>query len=96
MANEAVFRGKDGVLVRVWTVPGASMTAIVGLYGDSVKIRVAAPPEGGKANEALIRLLEGVTGSEVALIRGMSNRKKLFLVTGNDVDSVRRKLGLSG
>ena len=47
----------DTTLLRVKAVPGASRNAIVGTLGDRLKVRVAAPPEDGKANQAILSLL---------------------------------------
>jgi uncharacterized protein (TIGR00251 family) len=76
----AVTGGSGGALVEVWAVPGASRTEITGLHGDAVRIRVSAPPEGGKANRALENVLAAIAGVEVSLIRGQRSRRKRFLV----------------
>lgn len=52
----------NGVAVRVKAVPGASRTRLAGLLGDRLKITVAAPPEGGKANQAICSLLADLFG----------------------------------
>ncbi len=65
--------------------PGARETAIVGWVDDVLRVRVAAPPVDGKANEALIGLLAktlGVTKSSVRIQRGESSRRKLVAVDG--------------
>ncbi|MDR9450125.1 MAG: DUF167 domain-containing protein [Acidimicrobiia bacterium] len=51
----AVTAGPAGAVVEVWAVPGASRTEIAGLHGDALRIRVAAPPEGGQANRVCVR-----------------------------------------
>jgi len=69
----------DDVLVSVWVVPGASTTAIVGVHGDRLKVRVAAPPERGKANRLVGRVLAGATGARRAeLEKGAGSRAKVF------------------
>jgi uncharacterized protein (TIGR00251 family) len=82
----------DGVLLTVWVVPGAKQTQIVGPHGDALKIRVAAPPEAGKANRELLILLEQLIEAEVTLIRGASSRRKTFLVEGVALADVRVRL----
>ena len=65
--------------------PGAQGTAIVGWVGNDLRVRVAAPPVDGKANEALIALLAnalGVPKSSVRIQRGGSGRRKLVTVDG--------------
>lgn len=81
------------VEITVWVVPGASRTEVKGLYGDALRIRVAAPPEGGKANKAIVRLLGDLVGAEVELIRGHSSRRKTFRVRGVEVSAVAAALG---
>jgi len=78
----AVTQGSEGTLVDVWAVPGASKTEISGVHGGALKIRVAVPPEGGKANRAVARVLSAATGASVELISGRGSRRKRFLVKG--------------
>ena len=78
--SRAVRAHADGSLVDVWAVPGASRIEIAGLHDGAVRIRVAASPEGGKANRAIERLLVAVAGSEVELVRGHRSRRKRFRV----------------
>jgi hypothetical protein len=75
-------------------VPGSSRSVIDGRHGDSLKIRVTSPPEGGKANVEVARLLSDVLGGEVTLRAGMRGRSKVFQVSKTDIDKVRQKLGL--
>ena len=94
MCGSPFCRDAGGVIVDVWVVPGASRSRIVGLHGDKLKLRVTAPPEGGRANEEARMLLEGRLGAPVSLIRGMSSRHKVVQVADGDAETVRRKLGL--
>ena len=48
---------KAGAVLSVHIQPKASTTECVGIYGDAIKIRVAAPPVDGAANDELIRFL---------------------------------------
>ncbi len=73
-------RGAD-VELAVKAVPGAKRDAIVGILGDRLKIRVAAPPQDGKANDAIVRVLSqalAVPSRDIELISGPSNPRKVF------------------
>jgi uncharacterized protein (TIGR00251 family) len=48
---------KDGAILTVHVQPKSSTTECVGIHGDTLKIRVAAPPVDGAANDELIRFL---------------------------------------
>jgi uncharacterized protein (TIGR00251 family) len=88
--------GADGVLhLRVHLQPGAGRTAVVGTHGTALKVRVAAPPEGGKANDACQALLEetlGLPAGTVQLASGASSRQKRFSITGVEPDELTRRL----
>ena len=59
--------------------PGAKKTELAGLHGDALKIRLAAPPVDGKANEALVKWLSkelGVAQRDITLVRGQTSRHK--------------------
>jgi uncharacterized protein (TIGR00251 family) len=89
----------DGsVLLRLHVQPGAGRTAVVGRHGDALKVRVAAPPQGGRANDACAALLAGVLGvsqSAVELTSGAESRSKRFRIDGLDAEDVRRRLELA-
>jgi uncharacterized protein (TIGR00251 family) len=86
---------RTSIVLRVHVNPGAGRTAVVGRHGDAVKLRVAAPPEGGRANEAVADLLAttlGVDRDRVTLASGQTSRSKRFRVEEVDLDAVRRLL----
>ena len=75
----------DDLEIRVKAVPGAKREEIAGALGDRLKIRVAQPPEGGRANEAIRALLAarlGVAMRDIELAQGQSNPQKSFRVQG--------------
>jgi uncharacterized protein (TIGR00251 family) len=75
--------------------PRASRTELAGQYGDALKVRLAAPPVGGAANEALVRFLAElleVPRSAVRLERGAAGRSKLVAVQGLTVEAAFRRL----
>ena len=63
------YNGNPMIRIRVKVVPGASRDEIVGWVGDRLKLRVAAPPEKGKANAAVAGLLAGALGVPRAGVR---------------------------
>lgn len=74
-----------GVVVAVFCSPGAVRTAVIGLHGGALKVKVKAPAEGGKANVALLELLAatfGVAASALTLLSGPQSRNKRVLVRG--------------
>jgi uncharacterized protein YggU (UPF0235/DUF167 family) len=57
---------------------------------------VAAPPERGRANEALVELLAGaldVPRSRLSVVGGKTGRRKIVDVEGVDGDEIERRLG---
>ena len=84
-----------GVRFAITVQPRASRTEIVGEHGETVKIRIAAPPVEGAANEELIRFLAKqlhVPASAVRVVSGQSGRRKLVEIEGVGADQVRRAL----
>lgn len=75
--------------------PGAATTELVGRHGTGWRARVAAPPERGGANRALVRLLAGVLDverSRIAIVGGHKARRKLVEVDGLDAAELERRL----
>jgi uncharacterized protein (TIGR00251 family) len=75
--------------------PRARETALMEKIGGAYKLRLAAPPMGGKANEACIRFFAarfGVAPSAVRIVRGLSSRMKVVEIDGIDPAQVERLL----
>ncbi len=73
----------EGCVLRVRAQPGARKTAVIGEHGGALKLAVTAPPEDGRANDALVELLRNLLGlkrSEIELISGATSRDKRFLI----------------
>ena len=84
-----------GVSLRLVVQPRASRTQVVGEHGDALKIRLAAPPVDGAANEALIEFLAktlSVPRSAVAVRSGQAGRRKLVAVDGVTANAVLERL----
>ena len=78
---------------KVKAVPGAKRDEIVGMLGDRLKVRVSAPPEGGRANEAICALIAaalGVRARDVAVVSGQTRAEKVVEVVGADPGVVAR------
>jgi uncharacterized protein (TIGR00251 family) len=87
--------GED-VLIRVKVVPGASRDEIGSVVGDRLKVRVSAPPEGGRANKAVCRVIAdtlGVKPKRVSVERGHAGPEKILRVAGCDTAGVMSALG---
>ena len=81
--------------LRLRVSPGADRPAVVGRYGEAWKVRVAAPAEGGRANDAVVRLLAetlSVPRDAVKLVSGQSARDKIVELAGIDGNLVERRL----
>jgi uncharacterized protein (TIGR00251 family) len=86
-----------GVRLRLHVQPRASRTEIAGRHGAALKVRIAAPPVDGAANEALVRFLAdrlGVSRSAVQLESGAGGRAKVIVVEGIGLEDAGRRLGL--
>lgn len=69
----------DGALLDLAVIPNAKRSQLAGLHDGALRVRLAAPPVDGAANEALQRWLAdevGVPKSQVQLLRGASGRRK--------------------
>ena len=78
--------------------PRARREEIVGERGDTVVVRVTAPPVDGRANAALVALVAkraGVPKRSVRIARGERSRDKLVRVSGVSASDLRRALGLT-
>ncbi len=93
-------RDTDGdVLIAVKAVPGAATSEICGVLGDRLKVRLAAPPEGGRANAMLRDVLAralGVRPSDVEIVQGASGPNKTVRVRGISEAEARRRFEAIG
>ncbi|MGE0634085.1 MAG: DUF167 domain-containing protein [Pseudobdellovibrionaceae bacterium] len=86
-----------GITIQIYAQPGAKKTELVGAHGGALKVKVAAPPVDGEANEELFEFLAktlGISKRNVKLLRGEKSRNKIFLVVGCSLDFARRVLEL--
>ena len=81
--------------VRLRVSPGADSAHVVGRHGEAWKVRVAAPAEGGRANDAVVRLLAetlSLPRDAVTLVSGHAARDKIVQLTGLDPSQIERRL----
>lgn len=84
----------QGTRLRLRVKPGARKNAIVGVHGGALKVSVAAPPERGKANAAVVTLLAealGVPASAITIASGAASQDKVARID-LDPDSIRKRL----
>ena len=87
----------QGYMLRLTVVPGAQRTQVVGLHGDRLKVRLAAPPEKGAANRELIAFLAqalDLPKSSFKLTLGAQSRIKVVAVYDLSPDLAQRLGGL--
>ena len=88
-----------GSRLRLRVKPGARRDRLVGAHGGALKLEVAAPPERGRANDAVVSLVArilGVPRSAVAVSVGGTSQNKAVVVEGLDPAGVARCLAAVG
>ena len=86
----------EGLVIGVRAQPNARRAGVTGERNGALKVSVTAPPEDGRANEALVEVLRetlGVKRSQVELISGATSRDKKFLIRGLTRDELLAKVG---
>jgi uncharacterized protein (TIGR00251 family) len=99
----SIRKTSQGICFKVYVQPRSSKDMIVGLHGDSLKIKVAAPPVDGSANGACIRLLAkclSVSASSLDIIAGHHSRTKTILIksksappTPKEIADLKQQIG---
>lgn len=91
---------EEGCVLPVRAQPGARKTGLMGSWNGALKVAVTAPPEDGRANQALVEILSElleVKRSQVELLKGLTSRDKHFLIRGRkraDLENRLQKLGI--
>jgi uncharacterized protein len=76
---------EQGVEIRVKVVPGSSKNQMAGSLDGMLKVKIAAPPEKGKANKALIAFMAktlSVKKKDVEILSGKINPVKILMISG--------------
>lgn len=95
--SELLQETKGGVILQVKVSPGSKHNEVKGVGAGALKVAVTAPPEKGKANEAVVELLAdyfALPRREVSILRGHTSRSKVVMLTGASIEDVKAKLGL--
>lgn len=90
-----IAENEHGVFLAVKVTPNASKNQISGIEGDALKIKIAAAPEKGEANEELIRFVAkwlGIAKSNIQLIQGATSRHKRLFIKGLKELDITNKL----
>ena len=80
-----VSESDEGIVFQVRVVPRSSRSEVAGIQGDSLKVRLKAPPVEGRANEECIRFLAGLLGvkkDRVRILSGLKSKTKTIAVSG--------------
>lgn len=86
-----------GTTIALQVQPKASRTEVAGVVGEMLKVRVAAPPVDGAANQELVNWFAKqlkVPKSRVEILSGERGRRKVVLIVGVDVKTVTAMLGV--
>jgi uncharacterized protein (TIGR00251 family) len=97
MIDTKIFcREQNGALtITIHAQPGAKKSEVVGLHGEALKVRLAARPVEGAANEELIRFfseLLGIAQNRLRLARGGLSRHKVLEISGLTRTEFEQKL----
>jgi len=95
MAGWIISEDNGSVTIAVQVIPRARRSQVAEPHGDALRVRVAAPPVEGAANEALVAFLAnrlGIRKRDIALVTGQHARRKRLRVSGVTAETVRARL----
>ena len=82
-------------ILNIKVIPGASRDRVAGKLGDAIKVQVAAAPERGKANDAVINLMADLLGlkrAQIRIARGHSQPRKTLEIQGIEQAELDRRI----
>lgn len=85
----------DGIMLPVQAQPKAKRPGITGIHAGRLKVAVAEPPEQGKANAAIIRLLAkalGLKRQQIEMTAGATSSQKRVLITGITGNTLQQRI----
>lgn len=92
-----VKKKENGLIIEVKVQPKASRNKIEKVEEGKLKVKVTVPPEGGKANKAVIELISKalkVPKSRIEIVRGETSRIKTLFIEGISEKDIKAKLGI--
>lgn len=95
MSEDWLKETAEGVIITVKALPHSARAGVRGVDGGALKVAVTAPPEKGKANEAVLAVLAkflAVPRSSLELLTGDSSRNKRVLVKGMSAEDVKKRV----
>ena len=81
--------------LHIKVIPSSSKDCIAGWLDNTLKVKVKAPPEKGKANKAVIKVLEKsleLAKGSINISSGETSSRKVILISGNNDETIRKKL----
>lgn len=81
--------------LKIKVVPGASFSQVCGWLGDALKVRVAAPPEKGKANKAVESIVAetlALSPDSVRIVSGKTSPQKVMEIDGLSLQEIRERI----
>ena len=87
---------EGSVEFRIRVIPRASKSGIVGEFDGDLKVRIAAPPVDGAANEEVVRLIAKAferSRADVAIVAGHASKTKRIRVSGGSVKRLQELAG---
>ena len=96
--GEPLSQDGEALTLLVQVAPRASRSALAGVHGGRLKVRIAAPPVDGAANDELLRFLAktlDIGRSQLEVRQGIASKRKTVIVFGLDITAARGRLGLN-
>jgi uncharacterized protein (TIGR00251 family) len=95
VTGPAIAETNGGATLRVRVTPGAKRDRVVGSHGDALKIAVRQPPERGRANREVCRLVAealDIAPRQVSVAHGSTSKDKVLRIEGLDAATLRSRV----
>ena len=90
-----IIDANGGIIVHLHVQSSARANRVAGRHGEALKLAVTAPPQAGRANQAVVKLLAelfDIPARQIAIVSGHSARRKRLLAKGLDPPSTLRRI----